>query len=136
MANKRNATGPKSKTEKKIDNHIRTALTEVCETLLKDVPGFIWLTHQANYTNFPASLMITCVFDTEAEKEHAIANGDKSHIEKRIQAKLLKVGVKFKSVTKQIMLDSEEACAHYQEGNWAKRLGAMDGRAVPRNRPH
>lgn len=138
MANTRNKThlGPKSKTEKKIDNNIRLALTDVCEQLLKDIPGFIWLTHQANYTNFPASLLITCVFDTEAEKEHAHNNGYKVQIEKYIQSKLLKVGVKFKAISKQIVLDSEEACTHYQEGNWAERLQQQDGRAVPKNRPH
>lgn len=41
------------------------ALTSACDQFLEDVPEFQWLTHQAIYSNFPASLLITCVFDTE-----------------------------------------------------------------------
>ena len=63
------AKKPQSKTQKKIDNNVRKALTAACEDCLKDVPGFQWLTHQANYTNFPASLFVTCVFDTDEQLE-------------------------------------------------------------------
>lgn len=121
----------KSKTEKKIDNNIRLALTAACDQFLEDIPGFQWLTHQANYTNFPASLMITCVFDTDESCDHA----DKQEIYKVIQGKLLKIGVKFKSPEKQITFDSEEACAMQDEANWTNRLARLSGRAVPQNRP-
>ncbi|WP_045858342.1 hypothetical protein [Teredinibacter purpureus] len=129
-------TKPKSKTEKKIDNNIRTALTDICTQSQKTIPGFAWLTHQANYTNFPASLFITCVFNTENEKNIALNNGSKTTIEKNIQAKLLKAGIKFKALGKQVAFDSEQACAACHQGDWGKRLACNTARAVPKNRPH
>ena len=56
-----------NKTSQKIDNNICKALTIACESSLHEVPGFAWLTHRANYTNFPASLVITCVFELESD---------------------------------------------------------------------
>ncbi len=126
---------PQSKTEKKIDNNIRVTLTAVCEQLLKDIPRFKWLTHQANYTNFPASLLITCVFETEQDKNTAEQNGNKRKIEKLIQAKLLRAGIKFKAIGKQVVLDSEEACERDQQGDWAERLLVNGGREIRGNRP-
>ncbi len=58
------------KTDKKIENAIREALTDVCNIALKKVPGFKWITHRVNYNNFPSSLVITCVFDND-ETLHA-----------------------------------------------------------------
>ena len=52
------------KTDKKMDNQLRHVLTEVCEVALKDINGFQWLTHVVNYSNFPKSLQVVCVFDT------------------------------------------------------------------------
>jgi len=52
------------KTDKKMDNHIRRVLTDVCETSLTDISGFAWLTHTVNYAQFPQSLKVICVFDT------------------------------------------------------------------------
>ena len=95
---------PRSKTEKKIDNNVRLALTSACEQFLEDVPGFQWLTHHANYTNFPASLLITCVFDTEENQQLAETNV----IHTLIQSKLRKIGVKLKAPKQQVVFDSEE----------------------------
>ncbi|WP_119394895.1 Fis family transcriptional regulator [Salinibius halmophilus] len=53
------------KTDKEIDNQIRVLLTDVCEGLMKDVHGFLWLTHSANYQKFPQSLLVTLVFDDQ-----------------------------------------------------------------------
>ena len=99
---------PQSKTQKKLDNNVRLALTDACEQFLEEIVGFQWLTHQANYSNFPASLLITCVFDTNASQQQACQNGDSSKIQNLIQAKLLKKGVKLESAKQQITFDSEE----------------------------
>lgn len=99
---------PQSKTQKKIDNNIRLALTDACELFLDAIPGFQWLTHEANYTNFPASLLITCVFDSDERQQQACQNGDSRKMQKLIQAKLLKIGVKLKAPKQQIIFDSEE----------------------------
>lgn len=55
------------KSDKKLDNQIRIALTKLCEETLKDLAGFCWVTHTVNFQKFPQSLQITCVFeDTNA----------------------------------------------------------------------
>lgn len=126
---------PHSKTEKKIDNTIRVTLTDVCEQTLGNVDGFEWLTHQVNYTNFPASLLITCVFDTEEHRLGAQAGGEAAQLQRLIQVKLLKVGVKFKALAQQVVFDSEEACAQQHDGDWTKRLALRAGHSVRRNYP-
>lgn len=126
---------PQSKTQKKTDSKIRAELTLICEDALKDLPGFRWITHQADYSNFPASLLMICVFDTEENKQAAVANEKYSGIKKCIHSKLLKIGVVLKHVDKQVMADSEEACECEHEGDWQERLKAIEGRAVPKNHP-
>jgi hypothetical protein len=121
---------PKSKTQKKIDNNLRLALTDACEEFLQDIPGFQWLTHQANYSDFPASLLVCCVFDTHASQQQANDNSHPKLMRKCIQAKLLKIGVKFKSLQQQIIFDNEEACAKQHEGNWLQRLTSLERRSV------
>ena len=99
---------PQTKTQKRIDNTIGFALTDACEQFLETIPGFAWLTHQANYSDFPASLLITCVFDTGDSQQQAGANGDTRDMQKLIQAKLLKIGVKIKAPKQQIIFDTEK----------------------------
>jgi len=124
-----------SKTQKKIENSIRSVLVDVCEQSLKDVDGFQWITHQVNFTDFPASLMITVVFDNDADCEQTKCNGGAPNIRKLIQAKLLKIGVKLKGVNNQIVFDSEESCERDHDGDWQVRFDARKGRSIPRNRP-
>lgn len=122
---------PQSKTEKKIDSNVRLALSTANEQLLKDIPGFQWLRHQANYTNFPASLLITCVFDKQPDEDFAHTNA----IYKLLHAKLLKIGVRLQAPKLQVILDSEEACLEEDNGDWEVRLAGRKQRAVARNRP-
>jgi hypothetical protein len=111
-----------TKTNQKIDNNVCRALTIVCEESLEDISGFCWLTHRANYTNFPASLMITCVFKTAAD---ITALKDKQldrQMQNSIQKQLLKVGVVLKNSKLSVRFDSEEGCELEHAGDWEKRL--------------
>ncbi len=99
---------PQSKTQKKIDNNVRLALTAACEQFLEDISGFQWLTHEADYSNFPASLLITCVFDTAESQQQACQNGDSDKMQSAIQRQLLKIGVILKIVKQQVIFDSED----------------------------
>lgn len=123
---------PKSKTQKKIDGQIVRALTAVCEQSREDVTGFEWLTHQVDFTNFPASLLVTCVFQGEAERESAEQGGV---LRPRIQRALLGIGVRLKSAPQQIRFDSEAACFDQADGDWSRRLAAFAQWAVAKNRP-
>ncbi|HEY7772864.1 MAG TPA: Fis family transcriptional regulator [Marinagarivorans sp.] len=126
---------PQSKTQKRIDNNIRLALTSVCEQALKDVPHFQWLTHQVDYTNFPASLLITCVFDTDDHLAQAREALHTEQMQKQLQAKLFKIGVKLACPKNQVRFDTEQACELGNAGNWKIRLASLKGRALARNRP-
>ena len=111
-----------TKTTQKLDNNICKALTIACESSLHVIDGFSWLTHRANYTNFPASLIVTCVFETDQDivnmQEKQLADA----FRKDIQKQLLKVGVIVKSLERNIHFDSEEACNRQHQGQWDVRL--------------
>ena len=111
------------KTDKKIDNQLRLALTDVCEISLKEINGFQWLTHLANYSNFPKSLRIVCVFDTNENLSSFISKDNKIELISLIQVKLHDVDVKVKNVTDHILYDTEENCEKEHNGKWADRLG-------------
>ena len=111
-----------TKTEKKIDNNLCKILTDVCETAKDEIQGFQWLTHQVNYTNFPASLKLTCVFDSNADIAQLTASKQDLRLQGLLTQALMSMDVKIKNPNKQIKFDSEENCARDNGGNWTKRL--------------
>lgn len=80
------------KTDKKIDNHLRLVLTQVCEIALKDIDGFQWLTHRVNYANFPRSLKVVCVFDRRQHLASFLSSKSHADLSTLIQAKLSEIG--------------------------------------------
>jgi len=124
---------PSLRANREKDRQQRAPGTNLClQQFLEDAQEFQWLTHQANYTNFPACLLVTCVFDTQEGQKLAETNV----IHKLIQSKPLKIGVKLKAPKQQIIFDSEEACSKEDDGNWGQRLGSRELRSVARNRPN
>jgi len=111
-----------SKANQKIDNNVCKALTIACESSLHEVAGFVWLTHRANYTNFPASLVITCVFNTNDEIAAMKAEQQDELLRLSIQKQLVKVGVVVKNIKQSVHFDSEEACQQQHGGEWSDRL--------------
>ena len=111
-----------NKTTKKIDDNICKALTIVCESEKTNIDGFIWLTHRANYTNFPASLIVTCVFDIDAEVKALPDNKQGEKLMNSIQKQLLKVGIVVKNIRQNVHFDSEESCLREHQGKWENRL--------------
>jgi hypothetical protein len=123
-----------SKTNQKIDNNLCKALTIACESSLHDITGFIWLTHRANYTNFPASLVVTCVFNTDEEIEIMKAKQQDAVLCLTIQAQLLKVGVVVKNIKQCVRFDSEQACLAQHNGQWSERLALSVSKQKPINK--
>jgi len=111
-----------NKTSQKIDNNVCKALTIACEVSLHEVTGFAWLTHRADYTNFPASLVVTCIFETETEIDVMKAQQQDKLLRITIQKQLLSVGVVMKNIKQQVHFDSEEACQQQHQGEWPQRL--------------
>jgi len=111
------------KSDKKMDNQLRLVLTDVCETALKEVDGFQWLTHLVNYSSFPKSLKVVCVFDTNENLSLFMSKSSRNALASLIQKKLQEVGVNIKDMSGQIVYDTEENCALEHKGKWAERLG-------------
>lgn len=111
------------KTDKKINNQLRLVLTDVCEIALNEINGFQWLTHLVNYSNFPKSLKVVCVFDTNENLSYFMSKDSKKELASLIQVKLHEVDVKVKNVTDHILYDTEENCEKEHNGKWAVRLG-------------
>ena len=110
------------KTDKKLENQIRLALTDVCEIALKEIEGFEWLTHTVNYDNFPKSLKVTCVFDTKGSLGSFTQSSKNQELSTLVQSKLQALNIKFKDINKHIKYDTEEACDEDHGGNWSIRI--------------
>lgn len=115
------------KTVKKLDNNVVKALTLACETAKDWDIGFEWLTHSARYDHFPGSLMVTCVFNIDAEVSQAEQQGDEKRMRQLIQQQLLKAGIRLKDSRHHVRFDSEESCLREDNGNWQQRLTRLVG---------
>ncbi|MEW6984144.1 Fis family transcriptional regulator [Colwelliaceae bacterium 6471] len=110
------------KTDKKIDNQLRQVLTDVCEIALKSIAGFQWLTHLVNYSDFPNSLNVVCIFDTNENLDNYLQSNSNQALQLLIQTELQKMNIKFKNIAKHISYDTEANCDEQHDGNWAVRL--------------
>ncbi|MFT5707725.1 MAG: hypothetical protein ACI9ES_002025 [Oceanospirillaceae bacterium] len=111
------------KTDRKIDNQLRLALTDVCGIALKKIDGFQWLTHLVNYSDFPKSLRVVCVFDTNENLSGFLSQKSKIELTSLIQAKLHEVDIKVQNVADHISYDTEQNCENEHHGQWADRFG-------------
>ncbi|NCP65275.1 MAG: Fis family transcriptional regulator [Paraglaciecola sp.] len=109
-------------TVQKLDDNVVKALTKVCEEAKQKVVGFDWITHRADYSNFPNSLVITCVFVGEQDVNQAKVDKQDVYLRQLIHRQLLKAGILLKDPRRNVFFDSEEACAKGHQGNWAARL--------------
>lgn len=108
------------KNDKKLDKQICETLTEVCEASLKENTGFQWLTHLVNYSRFPQSLQVVCVFDTNDQLNVFKANESHLEFNERIQKVLSGIGISINS--RQISYDTEENCSKTNNGKWVDRF--------------
>jgi len=111
------------KTDKKIDNELRLVLIDVYEQALKDITGFQWLTHLVNYDDYPNSLKVVCVFDTNANLNNYLQSEDNQGLVSLIQSEFKAMDIKLKRMVDHISYDTEENCHQQHHGNWALRLG-------------
>ncbi len=106
------------KTHKKTEQAIIKALTNVCDIAQIESEGFKWLTHTVNYNNFPASLIVLCVYNTNLD----LALANKDHIHTLIKQHLDAIGIQLKDIQKHVRFDTEEACKASHGGKWGERL--------------
>lgn len=110
------------KTDKTLENTIVKVLTQVCEQALKEIKGFQWLTHLVNYKDFPRSLTIICVFDSQDLLDKLSNSSKQDYMLSMIVESLSASGIRLPNPQKQIKFDSEEACNNQHSGNWQRRL--------------
>lgn len=110
------------KTDKKLDNQLRQSLTDVCEIALQELAGFQWLTHTVDYSRFPQSLKIICVFDTNDELQGYLESDKKHLLKGLIEGELRNLNIKLPNISMQVFYDTEESCRDQHDGNWAQRL--------------
>jgi hypothetical protein len=92
------------KIDKKIDNKLRSVLTDVCDFALQNITGYQWISHTVNYASFPESLIITCVFDNQDNAQQAQQQGEISTL---IVEALSDISVNLNTPKKQICFEAE-----------------------------
>lgn len=111
------------KTDKSLENTIVKVLTAVCEQSLKEIYGFQWLTHRVNYKDFPRSLTIICVLETQDQLSALLHSPQYEDLINTIIKQLSTAGIKLpNNPKKHIRLDSEEACNNEHAGHWKRRI--------------
>jgi hypothetical protein len=110
------------KSDKKIENSIREALTAVCELALEDVAGFNWITHFVNYNDFPDSLSIVCVFASNDELASVVSTHQNDYLRTLIREKLAAAGIPIANMRHQVSFDTQEACDNQHDGKWHLRF--------------
>ncbi|MGF6097680.1 hypothetical protein [Pseudomonas sp. 18175] len=106
----------------RLERTLVATLTDACETAKAEIPGFEWLTHTVNYAAFPASLRVIWVFDTQANKDRALANGQDVRMRELTATALHDAGVTPGQPGRGVHFDCEEDCRLKHGGDWRLRL--------------
>lgn len=105
-----------------IERRLVATLTEACETAKAEIVGFSWLTHEMNCGAFPSSLMVVWIFDTQANKDQALASGQGERMVELTAVALREADVLLSPVSAHVHFDTEEQCQRANAGNWQQRL--------------
>ena len=106
------------KSDKKKETTIIKALTQACEIAKDRGDGFEWLTHFVDYSRFPDSLEVVCIYNTNQQ----LACADRDAIGVLIEEKLADIDVRFGDIRHHVSFDTEENCERDNNGDWNKRL--------------
>lgn len=113
---------PTPRDNARLERRLVATLTDACETAKAEIPGFDWLTHTVDYAAFPQSLRVTWVFDTRANKDHALSTGADQRMRELTAAALHAAEVAPVPMERCVRFDSEEECLAQQGGDWRRRL--------------
>ncbi|SEL54670.1 hypothetical protein SAMN05216262_11365 [Colwellia chukchiensis] len=95
------------KSDKKIDQKIINALTQVCESAQRNIDGFVWLTHDVNFKALSKSLKVTCVFASNEYLADYLKSANKQHLRQLIVHHLAEIDIVLQDANQQIVLVSE-----------------------------
>ena len=91
-----------------IERELIRTLTDACETAKSEIVGFQWLTHDVDYQNFPQSLIVTWMFDSEASKARALAGADKARMLALTLAAFEAVGISVSRINEHVAFSVEQ----------------------------
>lgn len=91
-----------------IERELIRTLTIACETAKSEIVGFQWLTHDVDYEQFPQSLVVTWMFDSEASKTRALASPDKARMLALTLVAFDEVGISVSSVAAHVAFSVEQ----------------------------
>jgi hypothetical protein len=114
--------GLSKRDQARIERRLVATLTEACETAKAQIVGFEWLTHEVDFNEFPSSLRVVWVFDTQANMNQALASGQGERMVELTAIALSEADVLVSPVSAHVQFDSEEQCQRANGGNWQKRL--------------
>lgn len=110
------------KSDKKIEKTLICALKEACEIALDEFDGFKWLTHFANYSYFPGSLSIVCVFDTNENLSKMYQKDKGDNLRALLKERLELAGIEIRDIRTHVNFDTEEKCKRENDGKWHERF--------------
>ncbi|VVO29919.1 hypothetical protein [Pseudomonas fluorescens] len=124
--------GLSKREQAQIERLLVATLTEACETAKAELVGFAWLTHEVDYAEFPFSLRVVWVFETQAQKDQALASGQGGRMIELTAQAFSEAQVLLSPVSAHVQFDSEEECQRANGGKWPQRLARKHS---PRRRP-
>ena len=105
----------------RIERRLIATLTDACESAKSEIKGFTWLTHTADLNALAATLNVTWVFDTEADKNLALTDA-KARLFELTATALREADIDLSPSERNVRFDSEEECQRTHGGNWRERL--------------
>ena len=106
----------------RLERRLVASLTEACETAKAEIPGFDWLTHTVDYAAVAQSLRVVWVFDTRANKDHALSTGANKRMRELTATALNDAEVCAANMERCVHFDSEQECHLRHGGDWRLRL--------------
>ena len=85
----------------KLNQNVRKAL-HIAKAKAITIEGFSQFSYTLDWHDFPGSLRVTCHFESSQLLQEFLNNHRESHLIKLLQHDFLKVGIKFRDVSKNI----------------------------------
>lgn len=111
-----------TKRQQQQEKKLIKALTAVCESAKSQIPGFKWLTHDHDQSNFPKGLRVVWVFDSQQSMAHAMQTGLDELMMSLSRDALHAANLNMNAAQLSVAFDNEEACKQLDQGDWAIRL--------------
>ena len=96
-----------TKTERKLETAIVSALTRVCEAAKQRDIGFRWVTHTVDLRNVSNSLIVTCVFEDQQSLYLIHNQGIDTELISSIQSELSNINVLLNNPERHVKFETE-----------------------------